>query len=110
MKQIKCVENLIKIAMINNQKRKKYDKRTINDISWSRCKIEPAGVSTETITNDILNSQAINSESRDLFNKIYSDLKNANLPKYSYKPNFEDIFHALEILNGLYMPDVVAPE
>ena len=65
-------------------------------------------VSTDSITNDVLNkieeNKSILKEYKcktcQLLNKIYHDRKDCS--KYNdYKPNFEDLFHALDILNSL---------
>lgn len=68
-------------------------------------------VTTASITNKLLSSNKIKPNSKALFGKIYYDLLCNNL-KWSqdYTPNFEDIFHTLEILAGLYTEDFAAPE
>lgn len=71
---------------------------------------EISDVTTSSITNKLLNSDTINITSKELFNKIYNDLlmNNTNFP--DYRPNFEDIFHGMEVLASLYTTDTVIPE
>ncbi len=72
--------------------------------------VEASTVSTGSITNELLSSDKIHSSSRALFYKIYSDLLTNNQRWQDYKPNFEDIFHGLEILEGLYTQDSASPD
>lgn len=72
--------------------------------------VEVSSVSTSSITNELLSSNKINTSSIELFSKIYSDLLISNTKWSNYKPNFEDIFHGLEILDTLYTRDDAAPE
>ena len=72
--------------------------------------VEVSNVSTGSITDQLLNSNKIHTSSRALFRKIYSDLLINNQKWEDYSPNFEDIFHGLEILAGLYTQDDAAPE
>lgn len=72
--------------------------------------VEISKVSTNSITTELLSSNKIHTSSKALFSKIYSDLLTNNQGWHNYTPNFEDIFHGLEILAGLYTLDNVAPE
>ena len=74
--------------------------------------VEVSNVSTATITSKLLTSGNIYNDSKALYSKIYADLLNSNDNKRfsDYTPNFEDIFHGLEILGTLYTRDDAAPE
>lgn len=72
--------------------------------------VEASGISTSSITDELLKSDKLHKNSKALFNKIYSDLCINNSKWENYTPNFEDIFHGLEILSGLYTQDSAVPE
>ena len=72
--------------------------------------VEISKVSTNSITTELLSSNKIHTSSKTLFSKIYSDLLINNQKWDNYTPNFEDIFHGLEILAGLFTQDNAAPE
>ena len=72
--------------------------------------VEISKVSTNSITTKLLSSNKIHTSSTALFNKIYSDLLKNNQKWDYYTPNFEDIFHGLEILSGLFTQDNASPE
>jgi len=72
--------------------------------------VEISKVSTNSITTELLSSNKIRTSSKTLFSKIYSDLLINNQKWDNYTPNFEDIFHGLEILEGLFTQDKAAPE
>lgn len=72
--------------------------------------IDASGVSTNSITQQLLVSDKIRTSSRTLYSNIHSDLLELNAKWDIYVPNFEDIFHGLEILSSMFTKDNAAPE
>lgn len=65
-------------------------------------------VNTNSITEDILNDNS-NKNAHELLNIIYDDLFK-HYKRYNQKPNFEDLFHALEVLKSIFTIENAAPE
>lgn len=86
------------------------DKERLTILVGAGAVVEISKISTSSITTEILSSNKIHTSSKTLFSKIYSDLLINNQKWDNYTPNFEDIFHGLEILAGLFTIDNAAPE
>lgn len=69
-------------------------------------------ITTEKITTDTLNNEYKYNDKTVL--KLLNDINNHLLKhtnaRYNYTPNFEDLFHSLEILKSLLLDEDVAPE
>lgn len=65
-------------------------------------------VDTNSITEDILNDSS-NKNVHELLNTIYDDLFK-HYKRYNQRPNFEDLFHALEVLKSIFTIENAAPE
>lgn len=86
------------------------NKKRLTIIIGAGAVTELSGVSCQSITNELLTSSDIKEEVKELFNKIHKSLNESNNKWDDYNPNFEDIFHSLEILSSLFVDNNAAPE
>lgn len=65
-------------------------------------------IDTNSITEEVLKDNS-NKNAHELLNTIYGDLSE-HYTRYEQKPNFEDLFHALEVLKSIFTIENAAPK